>query len=125
VLRVIGLRSRAGEEPAGIHRFFQSLHFRFADGVRDPLRRPWLARLQEDFRRGLREHRFRLMPVNQLKLAAALEADHHRLARFSILRQRRLRLRQAAARLANSSSTNYVRRIAVSPWFIKSSASVS
>ena len=115
ILRCLG-------KPPGIHRLPHPLDLQFADRVRDPLRRSRLARAQKDFRRGLRQHGFRFVPVARLQLAAALEAQHHRIVRFAVLRDRRVQLRQLlqARQFVQHEPRG---RIAGSPWFISRSTS--
>src|SRR5713226_319264 len=66
----------------------------FSYGVANPFRCVRLARAQEDFRRRLRHHRFRFVPITHFQLAASLETQHHRIVGFAVLRDRRVQLRQ-------------------------------
>src|SRR5216683_974127 len=70
------------------------LDFLFSYGVADPFRGVRLARTQEDFRRGLRHHRFRFVSVAHFQLAASLKTQHYRIVGFAILCDRRVQLRQ-------------------------------
>jgi hypothetical protein len=70
------------------------LDLNLADAFRDPLRRLRFARLEIDFRGGLRQQRLRDMAVQRLDLRLALEAENHRAIRFPALSDRRRQLWQ-------------------------------
>src|SRR5712692_8165588 len=71
------------------------LNLLFSDGVANPFRCVRLARAQEDFRRGLRHHRLRFVPITHFQLAAALKTQDHRIVGFAILGDCRVQLRQS------------------------------
>src|ERR1700730_17063350 len=85
---------RVAREAAPRARLAEAFDLDLADGFRDPLRRIRLTRLKEDLRRWLRQHRLCNMAVQSLDLALSLEAQHHRIVRFSVLRYRRRELRK-------------------------------
>ena len=60
-----------------------------------PQGRGRLCRLEEDLRRGLRQHDLGEMAVNDLKLRLALEPKNDRIARFPIFRDRSVQLRKS------------------------------
>ena len=76
-------------------RLAQSLDLNLADGFADPFRGPRLRGPKEDFRSGLREHGLGILAVPGFHLAATLEAENHRILRFSVLGYRGMKLRQA------------------------------
>src|SRR5580700_10855655 len=88
-------RSRTAREPPGINRLFRPLHFYFSNGVRDPFGRARLAGMQENLRRGLRQHCFGFMPIPHFQLATALESDYDRISGLAILCQGSMQLRQS------------------------------
>src|SRR5260370_4139583 len=71
------------------------LDFLLSYGVANPYRCMRLARAQEDFRRRLRHHRLRFVPVAHFQLAASLKTQHHRIIGLAVLGDCRVQLRQS------------------------------
>src|SRR3989304_2245280 len=66
----VGLLSAAAVRPA----FAEAVYLDVADGLGNPVRRPWLAGPQKDLRGRLRQHGLGVVAVAGFELAAALEA---------------------------------------------------
>ena len=75
-------------------RFLHALDLHFADGAAHPLGGIRLRRFEEDLRGGLREHDLGEVAVDDFQLRLALETENDRVARFAILGDGGVQLRQ-------------------------------